>query len=63
MAIYRVFYQSMTARYGPRFIEAETEHEARRKFAGTAFSRREYPLIHVRRASLNEAIQHKEESE
>lgn len=37
MAIYRVFYSSMTATYGPRFIEAESPGEAKRKF-GNCFT-------------------------
>lgn len=47
MSIYRVFYGSMTAHYGPHFVEASSEEEARRKFARTAFSDREMPLIHA----------------
>lgn len=43
--IYRVTYQSMTAFYGPSFIEAKSEYEARRKFAGFAFSQGEMSLI------------------
>ena len=42
---YRVIYQSMTAFYGPSFIDAESEYEARRRFAGTAFSQSEMSLI------------------
>ena len=43
--MYRVTYQSMTAFYGPSFIEAETEYEARERFAGNAFSKGEMSLI------------------
>ena len=43
--IYRVTYQSMTAFYGPFFVEADSEYEARRKFAGSAFSAGEMSLI------------------
>lgn len=37
MAIYRVTYGSMTAHYGPKFIEAASESEAKRRF-GDCFS-------------------------
>jgi len=52
--IYRVTYQSMTAFYGPSFIEADSEYEARRKFAGTAFSQGEMGLIKASPVSSNE---------
>lgn len=42
---WRVTYHSMTASYGPSFIEAEDEHEAKRKFAKGAFSKGEMSLI------------------
>ena len=45
MPFFRVTYQSMTAFYGPSFIEADSEYEARRKFAGSAFSQGEMSLI------------------
>ena len=45
MTIYRVRYSSMTASYGPAFIEAATEQEAKRKFANGAFSNGEMTLI------------------
>ena len=54
MAIYRVRYSSMTASYGPSFIEAESEYEARRKFAGTAFSESEMGCIVARPVSASE---------
>ena len=38
MAIYRVSYGSMTASYGPSFVEADSPEEAKMKFGGTAFS-------------------------
>lgn len=38
MPIYKVTYGSMSATYGPSFIEAETPEEAKMKFGGTAFS-------------------------
>ena len=52
--IYRVTYQSMTAFYGPSFIEADSEYEARRKFAGSAFSSGEMSLIKAVPVSGNE---------
>lgn len=44
--IYRVKYSSMTASYGPSFIEAESAYEAKRKFCnhGT-FSQGEMSLM------------------
>lgn len=52
--IYRVTYQSMTAFYGPSFIEAEDEYEAKRKFAKGAFSQGEMTLIKARPVSSDE---------
>ena len=52
--IYRVTYQSMTARYGPNYIEANSEYEAKKKFAGNAFTAGEFSLITARQVSLNE---------
>jgi hypothetical protein len=37
MAIYKVFYGSMTATYGPSFIEADSPEQAKRRF-GSCFS-------------------------
>jgi hypothetical protein len=37
MAIYKVSYGSMTATYGPSFIEADSPEQAKRKF-GSCFS-------------------------
>jgi hypothetical protein len=54
MGIYSVRYQSMYASYGPSFIEADSEIEARRKFAGSAFSKNEMLLITARPVSINE---------
>ena len=51
MAMYRVTYRSMTASYGPNFIEAEDEFHAKRIFAGTAFSRSEFDCIHAEEIS------------
>lgn len=52
--IYRVRYQSMTAHYGPAFIEADSELEARRKFGGGAFSQNEMGLISAEPVSSEE---------
>ena len=54
MPMYRVTYQSMTAFYGPSFVEADSEYEARRKFAGSAFSQGEMSLIRAREVSPSE---------
>jgi hypothetical protein len=52
--IYRVIYQSMTSSYGPSFIEADSEYEAQRKFARSAFSAGEMALIKARPVSSAE---------
>lgn len=52
--IYRVRYSSMTASYGPSFIEADSEYEAKRKFAKGAFSHGEMSLISARPISADE---------
>ena len=54
MPMYSVSYGSMTAHYGPSFIEADSEYEARTKFRGTAFSQREMALISARQVSAQE---------
>lgn len=54
MAIYRVAYASMTARYGPSYIPAESELEAKRIFAGTAFSSSEFGCITAREVTEQE---------
>lgn len=56
MTIYRVRYSSMTASYGPSYIEAESVHEAKRKFAKGAFSQGEMTLITATPVSLKDAI-------
>ena len=62
--IYRVTYQSMTAFYGPKFIEAEDEHEAKRKFnARGAFSKGEMSLIRAQPSSIEEAMRSAKDSE
>ena len=38
MALYKVSYRSMTATYGPSFIEANSPEEAKIKFGGSAFT-------------------------
>jgi hypothetical protein len=55
--IYRVTYQSMTAFYGPSFIEADDEYEAKRKFAKGAFSQGEMSLIKARPVSASEVAE------
>lgn len=57
MAFYRVTYQSMTAFYGPSFVEADDEYSAKVKFAGNAFSKNEFGLIKAREVSLKEIRQ------
>lgn len=54
MTMYRVTYNSMSAFYGPSYIEAESEYEARRKFARNAFSQNEMSLIRAVPVSLDE---------
>lgn len=57
MRYFRVVYRSLTAFYGPAFIAAESEAEARRKFAGMAFASKELPLIEARECSAREIEQ------
>lgn len=52
--IYRVRYSSLTASYGPSYIEADSEQEAKRKFARGAFSAGEMVLITAREMSGDE---------
>ena len=52
--IYRVRYSSMTASYGPSFIEADSPAEAKRKFANGAFSKGEMTLITATPATIRE---------
>lgn len=47
MPMYEVSYQSMTACYGPSYIQADDEDEACRKFGGSAFSQKERGLINA----------------
>lgn len=54
MAFFRVSYSSMTASYGPAYIEADDEQEAKRKFAKGTFSRGEMTLITARPVSSEE---------
>lgn len=61
MSIYRVTYQSMTAFYGPKFIEADTPEQAKRKFAGGAFSQGEMTLITATPATIADVQQHARE--
>jgi len=57
MPMYCVTYGSMMAHYGPSFIEADSEYEARVKFLGTAFSRNEISCASARLVSEREIIQ------
>lgn len=57
MPMYNVSYSSMSAHYGPSFIEAESADEARRKFRGTAFSQNEMYCISAREVSAREIAQ------
>jgi hypothetical protein len=45
MPIYKVSYHSMTASYGPGYVQADSELEAKIKWAGGAFSQSEMGLI------------------
>lgn len=54
MPIFRVTYRSMSAFYGPSFIEAKDEYEARRKFAARAFRPEEMSLIHATPVSADD---------
>lgn len=66
MPIFRVTYSSMTARYGPSFIEAEDEFAAKRKFAGTAFGQGEMGCISAEEVSsrqMMQALREKEEQQ
>jgi hypothetical protein len=54
MTIFKVSYSSLTAHYGPRFIDAEDEREAKRIFAGGAFSEGEMTMITAREATIKE---------
>ena len=55
--IYKVWYQSMTAFYGPKVIEASCELEAREKFnARGAFNKNEFCLIEAKQITLQEAM-------
>lgn len=54
MPMYSVSYSSMSAHYGPSFVEADSEYEARVKFRGTAFSQNEMGCISAREVSARE---------
>ena len=54
MAIYRMAYHSMNASYGPSYIEAGSEEEARRKWG--AFSGSERLLITARKVSSKDLL-------
>lgn len=53
--IYRVKYSSMSASYGPHYIEAESAYEAKRKFCNNGtFSRGEMALMIATPVSADE---------
>lgn len=55
--IYKVWYQSMTAFYGPKVIEADSPEEAKQKFnARGAFLPHEVGLISAKEITLREAM-------
>jgi len=56
MPFFKVSYSSPTAHYGPRVIEANSEYEAKRKFAGTAFSEEEMGMISAKSMSSQEIV-------
>lgn len=57
MRIFAVSYHSMTASYGPSYIQASSPEEARRLFAVRGgFSRSEQGLIKVREVSGREVL-------
>jgi len=56
MAIYKVTYGSMTATYGPSFIEADSPEEAKRKF-GSCFSDGERAVCMTARELTTREIQ------
>ncbi len=57
MPMYRVTYASMTARYGPKYIIADSEYAARRRFwGGGAFTKGEMALIKATEVSEDEMI-------
>jgi hypothetical protein len=58
MPMYKVSYGSMTATYGPSFIEADSPEEAKMKFGGTAFSSGERAIcMNAREVSSKEIAQ------
>lgn len=66
MAIYKVFYGSMTATYGPSFIEAGSPEEAKRKF-GSCFTDDERAVcmtaIKVSSVDIRQALYEKQNRE
>jgi len=56
MPFFKVSYNSMTASYAPKVIEANSESEAKRKFAGNAFSSDEMGLISAKQMSSQEIM-------
>jgi hypothetical protein len=54
--IYRVEYRSMTANYGPNYVEAKNELEAKIKWSQSAFRGSELGLISATPLSDKEII-------
>ncbi len=55
MPFFRVFYQSMTATYGPCVIEAETASDAKKKFGRGCFTPGEQAFcMTARKATIEE---------
>ncbi len=61
--IYRVRYSSMTASYGPAYIEADDAYTAKIRFAQGAFSKGEMSLITATPVSSREITQALRDSE
>lgn len=57
VAIYAVSYHSMTASYGPNYIEANSPEEAKRKFGQGVFTRAELGLVAARQVSDREILE------
>ena len=53
---YKVYYQSMTAFYGPKIVEAESEREAKKIFGGNAVMPGEFGCIKAQPVSDREVL-------
>jgi len=56
MALYAVRFQSPTVSYGPNYVEADSELEAKRKFARGVFTPAGMRLFTARRVSQAEVL-------